>query len=475
MLKILKFLFNPNMFTFYLGGDEPAAAPTNQTVTQTSIPDYAKPYVETMLGKMQALQDQPYQAYGGQRIAEFSPMQQQAFGRTANQQVAGQLAPASQMAGMAGLASLGTNYQGNQFANQYQAPGGYQTGQFGMMQTQAPSLQQYQMGPAQQVQASSFTQPGALGAYMSPYIQGALAPQMEEARRQAGITAQQQAGQAAQQGAFGGARHGIVEAENARNLGTLQSQIYGSGMQNAFQSAQGQFNAEQQASLAAQQANQQAGLTVGGQNLQALLGTQQFGAGQNLQSQLANQQAFQQAQQQQEQSRQFGYGQDMTAAQLAAQYGMGAQQATEQSKQFGATLGLQGLAQAGQMANTLGTLGQQQFGQEQAITGAQAAAGQQQQNLQQSQLQQQYQDFLTQRGYPQQQLAAMSDMLRGLPISQSTQQQYTAPPSMLSQVAGAGLAAYGATKKEGGIIKMAKGGVVKRPAGLADLAIHNMG
>ena len=325
----------------YGGGG--SSAPSQQTVTQTSIPEYAKPYVETMLGKAQAATDQPYQAYGGQRIAEFSPMQQQAFGRTANQQVAGQLAPASQMAGMAGLGSLGA---GRQYAQQA-------------------------------------TSPGAMSAYMSPYIQNALAPQMEEARRQAGITGQQQASQAAQQGAFGGARHGIVEAENARNLATLQNQIYGTGMQNAFQNAQ-------------------------------------------------------------------------------------------QAQQFGATLGLQGLGQATQAAGQLGQLGAQQFGQETGITAAQQAAGATQQGLQQQQLSQQYQDFLTQRGYPQQQLSYMSDMLRGLPMSQSTQQMYTAPPNPLSQVAGLGLAAYGATKKEGGVIKMAKGGVVKRPAGLAELVIHSM-
>jgi len=313
----------------YPGGDSAPAQPSSQTVTQTSIPEYAKPYVETMLGKAQAIQDQPYQAYGGQRIAEFSPMQQQAFGRTANQQVAGQLAPASQMAGMAGLGSLGA---GQQYAQQA-------------------------------------TNPYAMGAYMSPYIQNALAPQMEEARRQAGITGQQQASQAVQQGAFGGARTGIVEAENARNLGTLQNQIYGTGMQNAFQNAQ-------------------------------------------------------------------------------------------QAQQFGSTLGLQGLGQAGQMAGTLGQLGQTQFGQETGITGAQAAAGATQQGLQQSQLTQQYQDFLNQKGYPQQQLSYMSDMLRGLPMSQATTQQYTAPPSPLSQVAGLGLAAYGATKKEGGVINMKNGGLV---------------
>ena len=46
----------------YGGGGSAPSTPTNQTVTQTSIPDYAKPYVETMLGKDQALQNQPYQA-----------------------------------------------------------------------------------------------------------------------------------------------------------------------------------------------------------------------------------------------------------------------------------------------------------------------------------------------------------------------------------------------------------------------------
>lgn len=311
----------------YGGGN--TGAPSSQSITQTSIPEYAKPYVETMLGKAQAIQDQPYQAYGGQRIAEFSPMQQQAFGRTANQQVAGQLAPASQMAGMAGIGSLGA---GQQYAQQA-------------------------------------TNPYAMGAYMSPYIQNSLAPQMDEARRQAGITGQQQASQAAQQGAFGGARHGIVEAENARNLGTLQNSIYGTGMQNAFQNAQ-------------------------------------------------------------------------------------------QAQQFGSTLGLQGLGQANQSANVMGQLGQAQFGQELGITAGQQAAGATQQGLQQAQLSQQHQDFLTQRGHPQQQLSYMSDMLRGLPMSQQTQAQYAAPPNPLSQVAGLGLAAYGATKKEGGIIGMKNGGLV---------------
>jgi CRISPR/Cas system-associated protein endoribonuclease Cas2 len=94
---------------------------------------------------------------------------------------------------------------------------------------------------------------------------------------------------------------------------------------------------------------------------------------------------------------------------------------------------------------------------------AQAAAGAQQQGLEQQKMSQAYQDFLSQRGYPQQQLAFMSDILRGVPLGQQTQVQYQAPPPMTSQLAQLGLGAYGVSQmmknKEGGIIKMAEGGI----------------
>jgi hypothetical protein len=72
------------------GGGSPAPAPSSQTVTQTSIPEYAQPYVERMLGKAEAFSAAPYQAYGGERIAGFTPMQIQA------QQEAATLSPARQ-------------------------------------------------------------------------------------------------------------------------------------------------------------------------------------------------------------------------------------------------------------------------------------------------------------------------------------------------------------------------------------------
>jgi hypothetical protein len=315
----------------YPGGGGGQSQPTNTTQTTTTIPEYARPYVERMLGKAEAFSETPYQAYGGQRVAGFTPMQEQAFQGAANLGPAKQLGTGTQLAGIAGLGGLGA---GQQYAQQA-------------------------------------TNPYAMQSYMSPYIQNALEPQMQEAARRSAIQGQQNQAQAAQQGAFGGSRTAIVEAERQRNLGQQQADIYGRGMQTAFEQAR-------------------------------------------------------------------------------------------QAQQFGADLGLRGYGMAGQMAGTLGQLGQTQFGQQQGAIQAQAAAGAQQQAQEQQGLSQAYQDFLSQRGYPQQQLSFMSDILRGVPLGQQTQVQYQAPPPMASQLAQLGLGAYGVSqmmKKDGGIIKMAEGGI----------------
>ena len=545
----------------YPGGGGGQSQPTNTTQTTTTIPEYARPYVERMLGKAEAFSETPYQTYGGQRTAEFAPMQQQAFQSAANLGPAQQLGIGTQMAGLAGLRGLNTSYTPTSFQNQYQAPRQFTPSTFGGTSVNAPNLQQFQMGPAERVSGAaysapemqaaqtgfnpylqqfqmgpaervgigSFRQPGTAEEYMSPYQQAVTDIEKREATRQSNMLGQQLQGQAVQQGAFGGSRSALVEAERQRNLGQQLGDIQTRGSQSAFQQAREQFNAENlqaglQAQLANQQAglttgqqnlasllgvqqlgtqtglqtslanlssaqqanvqnqaaqlqtqglnadqamraalaNQQAGLTTGQQNLAALLGVQQFGAGQDLQSQLANQQYGLEAQRLGEQSRQYGYGQDMSAAQLAAQYGTDAQRMSEQSRQFGSDLGLRGYGLAGQMAGTLGQLGQTQFGQQQGAIQAQAAAGAQQQAQEQQRLTQAYQDFLTQRGYPQQQLSFMSDILRGVPLGQQTQVQYQAPPPMASQLAQLGLGAYGVSqmmKKDGGIIKMAEGGI----------------
>lgn len=222
-----------------LHGGAPSA-PTQQSVSQTTIPEYAKPYVERMLGKAEATTEEPYQAYTGERIAGFTPLQQQAFQAAQNLGPAQQVGQGTQMAGMAGLGAMGA---GQQYAQQA-------------------------------------TNPYAQQAYMSPYIQNALQPQMQEAIRQSQMMGQQNAAQAVQAGAFGGSRFGLQEAERQRNLGQNLANIYGTGMQNAFQNAQ--------------QA-QQFGATLGLQGLQQGLQAAST-LGQLGQTQFGQQQAAMQAQ-----------------------------------------------------------------------------------------------------------------------------------------------------------------------------------
>ena len=368
------------------GSSAPAPAPTSTTSTQTTIPEYAKPYVEKMLGQTEALSATPYQTYDRERIAGFTGLQQQAFQGAQNMQVAPQLGAATDITQQAGLRALGTNYQAGQFSGQYDP-------------TKVGTL--------------SFAAPDAAEAYMSPYMQSVVAMQQREAQRQADIAGKQRGAQAVGAGAFGGSRQAIMDAEAARNLALQKGDIQATGSQAAFQQAQQQFNAEQAARL--------------------------------------------QARQMTEQSRQYG-----------ATLGMQAQQLGEQSRQYGAGLGLQGLQTALQGAGQLGQLGGQQFAQGMDINKLQQAYGTQQQQQEQTIRSQQYQDFLNQQNYPYKQLGFMSDMLRGLPLSQSSQQMYQQPPSALSQVAGLGTAAYG-------VSRMAEGGAVdQRPAGLAELAISRM-
>jgi hypothetical protein len=144
------------------------------------------------------------------------------------------------------------------------------------------------------------------------------------------------------------------------------------------------------------------------------------------------------------------------------------QQLNAQQQQFGAGLGLQGLQTAMTGAKSLADIGQTQYGQNLGLLDVQNKFGTQQQNQIQNQLNTEYQDFLNYQNYPYKQLGFMSDMIRGLPLTQQSQSMYQQPPSMIQQAAGLGI-----TGKALGVF--AEGGSVdERPAGLADLAIYNM-
>jgi hypothetical protein len=410
------------------------------------------PYAQTLLGKAQALTDTDYQTYDQDRIAQFNPLQQQSF--LGAQNLGPSYASIDAATGLQKYAdqAAGTNYGASNYANQFQSPQGLQylaqnaqAASLGNAPTvsagtynapsmataqsaYSPNLLNYQMGPAQQVsgqnvnaqninaaqmgpaervRTQSFAQPGSADAYMSPYMQSVVDIQKREAARQSGIQGTQQQAQATQAGAFGGSRDAIMRAERERNLSQQMGDIQAQGSQAAYTQAQQQFNAEQQARLAAQQANQQAGLTVGaqnlnaqqqaavqnaanqlqasgmsaqqamqaalanqaagltvgGQNMAANLGVQQLGAQTGLQTSLANLSAEQQANVQNQ------------AAQLQTQ-GLNAQQAMQAAlanQQTQSQYGLQ-QGQLTQQANLANQAAQNQAGQFNAGQNLQAAS-----------------------------------------------------------------------------------------------------
>ena len=345
---------------------EPQISQISQS--QTTIPDYARPYVENLLGAAQAYTDpsqNPYQQYMGERQAQFSPLQQMSYDNAALMKGSGQIEDATAMAGSAGLGALNTGYTYNPF------------------------------------QTKSFTSPQMAESYMSPYMANVVERQQADARRQGDIAAQIQGAQAARSGAFGGSGDYLMRSQARNNLARQQGDIMAQGQQAAYTQGMGQFNQEQAATQA--------------------------------------------------------------AAQLNAQQG-----------QFGAGLGLQGLQTALTSANTLGNLGNTQYQQNMGINQMQNQYGLQQQQQMQNILNNQYQDFLNYQNAPYKQMGFMSDILRGLPLTQQSATMYQTPPSMMSQAVGLGGAALTGAKLFG-----AKGGATgdleRRPAGLAELAVYNMG
>jgi len=236
-----KFMPGGSVQRYEVGGT--TKIPTGATGAESSLSNWAGDYVTNMLGQGAALANKPYEAYTGPLTAGASQLQNQAFTQAGNMQTPASIGQAATTAG--GIASL--------------APG---AGQYTSVGTDFGTTQ------AQQ--------------YMNPYLQSALNPAMEEARRQADISRMADAGRLTQAGAYGGSRQAIMESEGRRNLMDKQNQMLTSGYSTAFDKAQQQFNADQ-----ARRINEQQFATTSGlQGLQTgLQGAQTQGQLGSLQSQ----------------------------------------------------------------------------------------------------------------------------------------------------------------------------------------------
>ncbi len=214
-----------------------SSTPTQVTQTQYGFAPEIAPYAQTMLGQAAALTDtemNPYMQYQGERVAQFSPLQNQSYQNAALMQSQPQLQDATAMAGSAGLGALNTQYTYNPF------------------------------------QTQSYTSPGMAESYMSPYMANVVQRQQQDAARQAAISGQAQQAQAARSGAFGGSGDYLMRAQAAGNLARQKGDIMATGMQNAYTQGMNQFNAEQAATQGAAQLNAQQGQFGAGLGLQGL-------------------------------------------------------------------------------------------------------------------------------------------------------------------------------------------------------------
>lgn len=204
--------------TTHTGGGSTAGQLAKETGT---LAPWASGYVGEMLGRGQALANQPYTAYTGPISAGQSQLQGQAFG---------------------GLGAL-------------QTPTATTAGSFTGQAYEPLTAQQLASG--QMPTLSSPT--NVVQQYMNPYLKGALAPQYEAAQRDAAIQQQNLQGQYTKAGAYGGGRQAIAEAELQRGLLDRMSGITGQGYEQAYNQASDLFNQERTYGLDALQTQLDAG------------------------------------------------------------------------------------------------------------------------------------------------------------------------------------------------------------------------
>jgi hypothetical protein len=231
-----------------------------------------------------------------------------------------------------------------------------------------------------------------------------------------GMTMPDQFALAEQSGQAGAAGLQALLGVQAPEFGSAQAQQYMSPyMQNVVDMQQrGAIDAARQAQLGGNLAAARQG-TYGGARQAILQGQRESG----LRTQLGDieaqglQRSYEQAQQQFERDRSAGLQAGQTR--LAAAQGLGG------------------------LASTFGGLGTQQLAGELDVLKTQGAFGDLQRSISQQQMDAQRGELQDQAQYGMTQVGQLSNLLRGVPLSDTTQQNTTPPPSFASQLTGLGL------------------------------------
>ncbi len=438
---------------------------TTGTTYTSNIPEWLRPQTEALLGaatqeyfnvdpsgQIKSIKPfRPFSTDPSDYFAPFTKQQQQVFGEAGQMTTSPLYGQGAGMVGQAGMGGMGT-------AQQALGYGQLGSGYGGMAAGMAPRAQMYgqeaadigamglraeELGRDVGEEARMFarqaagmggtyeqmaTDPRAVQAYMSPYMQNVLERQKSAAIEDAQRANLGQNLSAARQGTYGGARQALAQSQREAALEKQLGDIQAQGLQSAFEQAQ---------------RAQQFGVTTGLQGLQgaqaglgtALQGGQLglSGIGQAVAGQRAGLEGLQQA------------------GQL---YGLGMQ---------GAGVGLTGLGAAqagygltGQMGRSLADIGTAQQQSDLARLDFQNRIAALPQEQQQQIINQAVQNFALAEESPYQRLSQYSGLLRGYATPTVTTESYRSGPNAAQTLAGIGTTLYGASmpgKKKGGVIE----------------------
>ena len=195
------------------------SSPTSQRLETSSISPWAQPYVSSYLDRAQGLINQGPTGF-----------QNQVYSSAQNMGMPEQFGMGTGLANQGGQGALST------------APMALNYGQMGATTGQqgigiGAMGQQYGMNAGQNY-ANQATNPYAVGAYMNPYIQQSLAPQLRLLNQQQALGAQDINAKAVGQGAFGGNRATLAQGLNAQNYDLARQQAIAKGYDTAFGQAQ---------------------------------------------------------------------------------------------------------------------------------------------------------------------------------------------------------------------------------------------
>lgn len=199
---------------------------TTSTVTNQSIPKEFYPYFNRVLTRGEAISNTPYQAYGGQRIADTTGDTTQSYGIIRD--LAGQGTPGADQA-------MGMTQDIYGQAGGVGGQGPYQFSQYGYSDPGTFSGQ-------------------AIGQYMSPYMQQVVDAQKASAAEDFQMANAARAAQAVNAGAFGGSRSAVQQGLAERDLLARTNQIQSEGLQKSYEDAQKMFGEDRAARMATDQA-----------------------------------------------------------------------------------------------------------------------------------------------------------------------------------------------------------------------------